>query len=111
MSDRTPGSRIRHTFPQLVSLPSPCRKVQVAIPLFDALSEAAGLLQQDEQLMLLMQNYFLRFVCFGLFTRPAHLGMRLESSSLPVETMSSPLIKERFDQPLKIIVANSVLSI
>ena len=104
MSDQTPGSRILHTFPQLVSLTSPCGKVQFAIPLFDALTEAAGMPQQDEQLMqLLKQNYLLRFVCFGLFTRPAHLGMRLESSILPVETMSSPSIKELLNNYIKMI--------
>ena len=96
MSVQAPSSRIYRTFSQLISLPSPCEKVQVAIPLFGALTEAAEIPQKDGQAYAANAKLLFAFLVLPLFTRPAAPRHAAGKSSLPVETKSSPLVKESF---------------
>ena len=96
MSAQAPSSRIPRTFSQLISLPSPCEKVRVAIPLFVALAEAADMPQKDGQAYAANAKLLFAFLVLPLFTRPAAPRHAAGKSSLPVETKSSPLVKEAF---------------
>ena len=61
---------------------------------FDALSEAAEMPQQDEQTYAATANSLFAFLCLPLFTRPAAPRHAAMMSNLPVETVSSPTVKE-----------------
>ena len=96
MSVRAPSSRISRTFSQLISLPAPCEKVWVAIPLFVALAEAADMPQKDGQAYAANAKSLFAFLVLPLFTRPAAPRHAVGNSNLPVETKSSPIVKESF---------------
>ncbi len=96
MSVQAPSSRIPRTFSQLISLPSPCEKAWVAIPLFGALATVAEIPQKDGQAYAANAKLLFAFLVLPLFTRPAAPRHAAGKSSLPVETKSSPLVKEAF---------------
>ena len=96
MSVQAPSSRIPRTFSQLISLPSPCEEVQVAIPLFVAQTEAADMPQKDGQAYAANAKLLFAFLVLPLFTRPAAPRHAVGNANLPVETKSSPIFKESF---------------